>query len=180
MPVGTSPEDQVPSSTSTSQNQNFHSVSNDEVLSDVISTTTPTTTRTRPRVNYQNLHRYGSVFSVDEADPLLELRTFEEATQGHLTEEWKRAIRSELTSIRTHETWEVVSLPSEDISPITTKWVFTIKKDSHQMQGTTYCSWIPTRTRTRLYRNFLNCREGRISENSLVAVRCQRSGNSSN
>jgi hypothetical protein len=73
-PVGTSPEDQLPSSTSTSQNQNSLSVSNDEVLSDVVSPTTPTTTRTRPRVNYQNLHRYGSVFSVEEVDPLVEPR----------------------------------------------------------------------------------------------------------
>jgi hypothetical protein len=63
-PVGTSPEDQLPSSIPTSQNQNSPSVLNDEVLSDVIPPTPSTTTRTRPRVNYQTLHRYGSVFSV--------------------------------------------------------------------------------------------------------------------
>jgi hypothetical protein len=34
-PVGTSPEDQLPPSTSTSQNQNSLSVSNEEILSDV-------------------------------------------------------------------------------------------------------------------------------------------------
>jgi hypothetical protein len=43
-PVGTSPEDQLPSSIPTSQNQNSPSVLNDEVLSDVISPTPSTTT----------------------------------------------------------------------------------------------------------------------------------------
>jgi hypothetical protein len=53
-----------------------------------------------------------------------------EALESDLSDLWEEAMKKELESIYKHETWEVAT-PPRDAHPITTKWVFTIKRDSH-------------------------------------------------
>lgn len=52
-----------------------------------------------------------------------------EAMNCIFSEEWKEAIQSELSSLYGHETWEVYQGEMEKINIISTKWIFTVKKD---------------------------------------------------
>jgi 2-hydroxychromene-2-carboxylate isomerase len=53
-------------------------------------------------------------------------RTFEEATQGKQSREWKIAIREQLQSLEANHTWDVVNKP-DAANCIYTKWVFNVK-----------------------------------------------------
>jgi hypothetical protein len=86
--------------------------------------------RARPRVNYKSLNRFGTVLNVSLVENIVEPTTVREALETDLSDLWEEAMKKELESIYKHETWEV-AIPPRDAHPITTKWVFTIKRDSH-------------------------------------------------
>jgi hypothetical protein len=81
-------------------------------------------------VNYQSLNRFGTVLNVSSVENIVEPTTVREALESDLSDLWEEATKKELESIYKHETWEV-DIPPRDAQPITTKWVFTIKRDSH-------------------------------------------------
>lgn len=54
--------------------------------------------------------------------------TFQEAMRSPQKDEWTQAIESELESLKTNETWELVK-PPKDKNVIGNKWVFRIKTD---------------------------------------------------
>jgi len=70
-----------------------------------------------------------SALTTTMADPI-EPRTYDEAMQSELWEDWEQAINDELTSIYGHGTWIEVE-PPEGVKPLTTKWVFKIKRGDH-------------------------------------------------
>ncbi|CAI7736451.1 unnamed protein product [Closterium sp. NIES-54] len=55
--------------------------------------------------------------------------TLKEALESSDTEEWKKAMESELKSIEENGTWELVELP-EGRKAITSKWLLNIKSDT--------------------------------------------------
>jgi hypothetical protein len=55
--------------------------------------------------------------------------TFFEAINGPDKEEWIKALKSEIDSIRTNETWRLVKLPCSR-KPISVKWVLDLKRDA--------------------------------------------------
>ncbi|CAI7874372.1 unnamed protein product [Closterium sp. NIES-53] len=55
--------------------------------------------------------------------------TLKEALESSDAEEWKKAMESELKSIKENGTWELVELP-EGRKAITSKWLFKIKSDA--------------------------------------------------
>ncbi|CAI7873792.1 unnamed protein product [Closterium sp. NIES-53] len=55
--------------------------------------------------------------------------TLKEALESSDSEEWKKAMESELKSIEENGTWELVELP-EGRKAITSKWLFKIKSDA--------------------------------------------------
>ncbi|CAI7926750.1 unnamed protein product, partial [Closterium sp. NIES-53] len=55
--------------------------------------------------------------------------TLKEALESSDSEEWKKAMESELKSIKENGTWELVELP-EGRKAITSKWLFKIKSDA--------------------------------------------------
>jgi hypothetical protein len=88
--------------------------------------------REKRRIDYHNLSRYGSCFSVHgDDDELVTPKTYREALNGELSDLWLEAITNELNSINSYDTWKIHydDVPPENI--LTTKWVFAIKKDSH-------------------------------------------------
>jgi hypothetical protein len=93
----------------------------------------PRTLRARDRVNYRQLDRYGSVYSVSQLSEsdIIEPKTISEALASDLSDLWELAIRDEISSIEKHQTWVPCPNPPPHITPITTKWVFKVKKDSH-------------------------------------------------
>lgn len=87
--------------------------------------------RERKPIDYRSLNNYGSVYSVRNVEELQTPSTYAEAMQGDLCDLWRRAIADEISSINSYETWSInySNIHPDDI--LTTKWVFTIKKDSH-------------------------------------------------
>ena len=57
-------------------------------------------------------------------------KTYEEAVTGPEANEWKQAIAEEMTSHKSNNTFSVVKL-EEHMNIVTTRWVFTKKKDEH-------------------------------------------------
>jgi hypothetical protein len=55
--------------------------------------------------------------------------TFFEAINGLNKDEWIKAMKSEIDSIRTNETWRLVKLP-HGRKPIGVKWVLNLKRDA--------------------------------------------------
>jgi hypothetical protein len=70
-----------------------------------------------------------SALTTSMADPT-EPKTYNEAVQSEFWEDWQQAINDELTSIYGHGTWIEVE-PPEGVKPLTTKWVFKIKRGDH-------------------------------------------------
>ena len=59
-----------------------------------------------------------------------EPKTFQEAMDSELFEEWQQACNSEMISIYKNGVWHLVDLPS-GVKPLTTKWIFKVKKGKH-------------------------------------------------
>jgi hypothetical protein len=57
--------------------------------------------------------------------------TYAEAMQGDLSDLWRRAIADEISSINSDGTWSIDYSVVHPDDILTTKWIFTIKKDSH-------------------------------------------------
>ena len=68
--------------------------------------------------------------ALKEAKDLEEPKSFSEANSSEQKEDWQQAINSELLSIWTNNVWHEEDLP-EGIKPLTTKWVFKIKRGEH-------------------------------------------------
>ena len=68
--------------------------------------------------------------ALKDAKDLEEPKTFDAATKSEQDEEWQQAINSELLSIWKNEVWHEDHLP-EGVKPLTTKWVFKIKRGEH-------------------------------------------------
>ena len=89
---------------------------------------------------HNGTHRAGGerVYSVREtilhalkdSKDLEEPSNFTEANQSEQQEEWQQAINSELLSIWSNNVWHKEDLP-EGVKPLTTKWVFKIKRGEH-------------------------------------------------
>jgi hypothetical protein len=110
--------------------------------------------RENKRVNYRNLNKYGSVFSVHGNDEdFITPKTYREALSGDLSDLWLEAITCELNSINGYDTGKICydHVPPDII--LTTKWVFTIKKDAHgrflKCKARFGCPWISTGRRKR-------------------------------
>ena len=72
------------------------------------------------------IDRYGTpVAHIAEAVPL----TYQEAMSSPEAEKWQAAVREEIEALRENNTWSAVPLPKGKRT-ISSKWVFTIKKNS--------------------------------------------------
>ena len=103
----------------------------------------PMTTRGIKR-DYKAMHtgknRAGgeSVYSVrdtilhalKDSKDLKEPKTYGQAIESSEQDEWQQAINSELLSIVENEVWHEDDMP-QGIKPLTTKWVFKIKRGEH-------------------------------------------------
>lgn len=65
------------------------------------------------------------LFSVTDSD---EPNTFNQAMKSPFKDQWLQAMKDELSSIQSNDTWELVDLP-EGRKSIGCKWVFKIKRD---------------------------------------------------
>ena len=59
-----------------------------------------------------------------------EPKSFKEATTGAYSEDWRQATNEELEAHRVNETWFECDRP-RNVTPLTTKWVFTHKRDKN-------------------------------------------------
>lgn len=66
---------------------------------------------------------------IAEADQDLVPRTYKDAISCEESDKWKEAIKSELDAHKRNGTWRAVQRPT-DMRPLSTKWVFTIKRDA--------------------------------------------------
>ena len=66
----------------------------------------------------------GDVLLMDQDEP----ETYSEAMMGPKSEEWLKAMRSEMDSMYTNQVWNMVKLP-EGVRPIGCKWIFKKKID---------------------------------------------------
>lgn len=78
-----------------------------------------------PRPNYRP-PRYSS-FNVSEqaADPI----TYDEALSRVDSDLWKKAMKNELDSLKSNNTWDIADLPAGK-KPISNKWVYKTKRDA--------------------------------------------------
>jgi hypothetical protein len=66
----------------------------------------------------------------NEMADIQEPKTFQEAMDSELFEEWQQAVNSEMISIYKNGVWHEVDIP-QGVKPLTTKWVFKVKKGKH-------------------------------------------------
>jgi len=63
----------------------------------------------------------------NEMAEVQEPKTFSEAMNSELFDEWQQAVNSEMVSIYKNGVWHEADLP-EGVKPLTTKWIFKVKK----------------------------------------------------
>ncbi|KAG2882890.1 hypothetical protein PC115_g21813 [Phytophthora cactorum] len=83
-------------------------------------------TQERPKTNDQHLAIYegGQVMTATEEVP----KSNVEAITGADSDEWKKAIASELESLTAKKTWKLVPRPAHQ-RPIGCRWGFALKRD---------------------------------------------------
>ena len=59
-----------------------------------------------------------------------EPQSFDEAMESPDVDKWRQAVKEELQGLIDMETWEVKDVP-QGKKPVSTKWVFKVKKDEH-------------------------------------------------
>jgi hypothetical protein len=112
------------------------STANDNLPLSTENTDERSPTRGRSRVNYKELNSgRRQIQSVEEIALLAvtceEPKTYSEVINSELKNEWIEAINRELSSIYSHDTWETASSVGEEVTPLTSKWIFKIKRDEH-------------------------------------------------
>ena len=79
---------------------------------------------TRPLRNTRNPNRYGEWVAVAEVES--EPKTYKQAIKGQHAEQWNKAMFEEISSLNSHQTWDLVDLP-DGRNLVGCKWVYKTK-----------------------------------------------------